>query len=453
MTSDFDVIVVGAGAAGLTAAFAAEQAGARVALVERDDGATSNLHWSGGLIAAAGTPAQTAEGVADSPEIWARDVAEATGGVLPEGVVEAVTRNAAGALAVIEAATGERFTLVRDVRFPGHSRPRLHELGGRSGTPLAALLMERAAATPGIALYTGCAATDLIVEDGAACSVRIKRGGGASDIRAKAVILASGGFGANAEMVRKHMPEMAQAFYIGAPSNTGDAFAFAERLGATPAFMTGYQGHGHATLDGMGRLGAGVTSVGAMIVDRSGRRFVREDISPSALAGFVAARDGALGIEIYSQAMHEAFLRFAPYREAMERGGVRRFDDLATLASAFGVDAGALADEIARFNAMARGEAADPLGRVDFGGEIAAPFWAVGVTGALVHTQGGLRVDGRARVLRDDGTAIEGLYAAGGCALGITGASPAGYLPGHGLGQSVALGALAGRDAAARAGR
>ncbi|MCG6121258.1 MAG: FAD-dependent oxidoreductase [Microvirga sp.] len=451
MTRATDVVVVGAGAAGLTAAFAAAQAGALVTLVERDDGKTSNLAVSGGLIAAAGTRAQKSGGVDDTPEIWASDIAEATGGVLPEGLVEAVTRNAAEAIAIIEVATGERFTLVGDVRFPGHSRQRLHELGGRSGTTLAALLMERAATTPQITIHAGCAVTEIIVEDGAARGVRIARDGATSDIRAKAVILSSGGFGANPDMVRRHMPEMAEAFYIGAPSNTGDAFGWAETLGATPAFMSGYQGHGHATLDGMGRLGAGVTSVGAMIVDRSGRRFVREDISPSALAGFVAARDGALGIEIYSQAMHDAFLRFAPYREAMERGGVRRFDDLASLCEAFGVDAGELAGTLAEFNAMARGETTDPLGRVDFGGEITAPFWAVGVTGALVHTQGGLRVDERARVVRDDGRAIDGLYAAGGCALGITGVSPAGYLPGHGLGQSVALGALAGRDAAARA--
>lgn len=449
MTRTVDVIVVGAGAAGLTAAFAAARAGARVALVERSDGTDSNLAWSGGLIAAAGTPAQGAEGVEDSPKIWARDIAESTGGVLPATLVEAVTRNAADALATIEAASGERFTLVRDVRFPGHSRPRLHELGGRAGTTVAALLMERAAQTRGLTLHMWSAVTDILIDDGAARGVRVSRDGSEGEIRAKAVILASGGFGANAAMVRRHMPEMAEAFYIGAPSNTGDAFGWAEKLGATPAFMSGYQGHGHATLDGMGRLGAGVTSVGAMIVDRSGRRFVREDISPSALAGFVAAREGALGIEIYSQAMHDAFLRFAPYREAMERGGVQRFDDLASLCESFGIDLAGLADTLARFNALARGEKSDPLGRVDFGGEIAAPYWAVGVTGALVHTQGGLRVDGRARVLHDDGSAIEGLYAAGGCALGITGASPAGYLPGHGLGQSVALGALAGRDAAA----
>lgn len=453
MTRSSDVIVVGAGAAGLVATFAAAQAGASVTLVERDDGKTSNLSWSGGLIAAAGTPAQAAEGVDDSPSIWARDVTEASGGVLPGSAVEAVTHNAADALAVIEKATDERFKLVSDVRFPGHSRPRLHELGGRSGTTLAALLIERAAAAPHVSLRRRCAVVDILFEDGAVVGVHVTENGAKSEIRASAIILATGGFGADPDMVRRHMPEMADAFYIGAPSNTGDAFRWAEKFGATPAFMSGYQGHGHATLDGMGRLGVGVTSVGAMIVDRSGRRFVREDISPSALAGFVAARTGALGIEIYSQGMHDAFLRFAPYREAVERGGVRRFDDLAALCDAFEIDLPTLADTLTQFNAFADGKQPDPLGRTDFSGEIVAPFWAVGVTGALVHTQGGLRVDAQARVLRNDGSAIDGLYAAGGCALGITGASPAGYLPGHGLGQSLALGALAGRHAAARARR
>ena len=90
----------------------------------------------------------------------------------------------------------------------------------------------------------------------------------------------------------------------------------------------------------------------------------------------------------------------------------------------------------------------DPLGRTRFGPALEAPLYAAWVTGALAHTQGGLAVDSKARVLREDGSAIEGLYAAGGAAAGLAGRGGEGYLPGNGLAQSFALGLLAGEQMA-----
>jgi fumarate reductase flavoprotein subunit len=118
------------------------------------------------------------------------------------------------------------------------------------------------------------------------------------------------------------------------------------------------------------------------------------------------------------------------------------------LAARFGLPEAALAETLGEARRCARGEAADPLGRRRWARPLAAPFRAAEVTGALAHSQGGLVVDGAARVLRGDGTPVPRLYAAGGAACGISGSGQAGYLPGNGLAQSFALGLLAGEAAA-----
>src|SRR5690606_14127251 len=122
-------------------------------------------------------------------------------------------------------------------------------------------------------------------------------------------------------------------------------------------------------------------------------------------------------------AMHQSFLRFASYAEAVERGAAIRFPDLAALAAHHGIDPQQLAGTLSAFNRAARSEEEDPLGRRDFKGPVEPPFWAVEVTSALVHTQGGLTIDERTHVLDAHGNAISGLLAAGGAVVGMTGNS------------------------------
>ena len=438
-----DVIVGGAGAAGLIAALAAARAGARVALFDRDDGTGSNLAVSGGLIAAAGTPWQADAGIADSAEIWLSDIARATKGGQDPTVARLVTTHASDALSLIAEAAGQTVRVIDDIVFPGHGAARLHDIGGHDGGALARALLQAVRAIPAIACHRAVPVDGLLAADGAVTGIRC-----AGDaVEAPATVLATGGFGADPAIVRAHMPELAEALYIGSAHNDGAGIGWARALGAPVRDMGGYQGHGHATRIGNGRLGAGVTSVGAILVDPGGRRFVNEDIGPSGLAGHVARCAGG-AVEIFTEAMHRSFLRFASYDDAVRAGAVRRFDDVQALAQAFALPADALAETLADYNAVATGARPDPFGRQSFGGPLAPPLRAVSVTAALVHTQGGLGIDANAAVLGAEGTPIRGLYGAGGCVVGLTGNAPDGYLPGHGLAQSMTLGMLAGRSAA-----
>jgi fumarate reductase flavoprotein subunit len=127
------------------------------------------------------------------------------------------------------------------------------------------------------------------------------------------------------------------------------------------------------------------------------------------------------------------------YQEALQAGQVMRADDVPALAALAGVDVQGLQTTLQQVTAMAQGRASDPLGRSQFARVLIGPYLASWVTGALSHTQGGLVTDGDGRVLDAQGQWITGVWAAGGCAAGLSGRGADGYLPGNGLAQSFGL--------------
>lgn len=123
--------------------------------------------------------------------------------------------------------------------------------------------------------------------------------------------------------------------------------------------------------------------------------------------------------------------------------GVRWSDDITAVASLIGADAASLTETFEQVTGFVAGEEVDPFGRTDWPHQLGPPYATVKVTGALFHTQGGLRVDGRGRVLRR-GEPITDLYAAGGAAAGISGYGAGGYMSGNGLLSALGLGYLSG---------
>jgi fumarate reductase flavoprotein subunit len=126
---------------------------------------------------------------------------------------------------------------------------------------------------------------------------------------------------------------------------------------------------------------------------------------------------------------------------------VVRAGTLRELAELFELPADVLEEEVADYNRAVR-EGHDRFGRREFGEPLTAPFYGSLVTGALAHTQGGLRIDPTCRVLREDNTPIEGLYAVGGTAVGMSGNGPEGYLSGNGLAHAFGTGLIAGESLA-----
>ena len=275
--------------------------------------------------------------------------------------------------------------------------------------------------------------------------------GSTEDVPTNAVLLATNGYGADRELVAEHLPEIATAVYHGSETSRGDALRIGGGLGAATAFLDAYQGHGALAHRAATLVGWATIMHGAVMLDTTGRRFGDETTGYSEYAVALAARPGATGWIVLDERIHDLCLRLNDFTQTVESGALVWADDLESLADAIGVPAAA--GELAEVERLARGAATDRFGRTFFEAPLAPPYAAVRVVPALFHTQGGLVVDEHARVIRDDGSEIPGLYASGGAAAGISGHGAAGYLAGNGLLPALGLAYLAADHTAQGIGR
>ncbi len=448
--AEVPIAIIGAGAAGLTAALAAAEAGVEALVVERDALPQGSTALSAGLIPAAGTRFQAAHGIADEALLFEADIqAKAKGQALSE-LAALLAREAGPTIEWLADAQGLDFSVVHDFDYPGHRRRRMHGLPSRSGAELVDRL-RAAAEHAGITILTEARVSALIADQaGTPRGLIISRPDGSEErIGARAIVLACSGYGGDAALVRQHIPRLADALYFGHPGNTGDAVKWGAALGARLAQMSGHQGHGSVAQPAGILVTWAVITEGGFQVNAAGHRFWNEARGYSEAAEAVLGQPEGIAFDIFDARIAAIARQFADFRAAEEHGAVLSAPDVAALAARARLPADSLAAAFAEVEAMKRGGATDGFGR-DWSrtAALAPPFHAVRVTGALFHTQGGLLVDETARVLRADGGAIAGLYAAGGAACGVSGPEPSGYLSGNGLLSAVVLGRIAGREAA-----
>lgn len=444
------VLVIGAGACGLSAALSADDAGAEVLVLERDASAMGTTAMSTGLIPGAGSRFQRAAGIEDSPERFAADVLAKTGGQVDHALVAHLARVSAATVEWLADDCRVPLSLVDTFLYPGHSRMRMHGTPNRTGAELMGALQGEVERR-GLDLLLEARATALFADiDGRVHGVRVQRPDGShEDIGCDALVLACCGFAGSPELVQRYIPEIASGTFFGHPGNKGDAILWGSALGARLADMHAYQGHGGlAAGQGVPILWAHIV-LGGIQVNTAGLRFANEARGYSEQAVDILAQPGHVAWSLFDERIHEAMREFDDYRDALEARCVVQADTLEALAERTGLPLEPLRETLDEVAAMTRGERTDPLGR-DFttGGTLSPPYRAVRVTGALFHTQGGLEVDEQARVLREDGTPFPNLFAGGGAARGISGPGASGYLAGNGLLTATALGRAAGRGAA-----
>ena len=315
----------------------------------------------------------------------------------------------------------------------------MHGLPSRTGAELIDRLRSAAEARD-IPILTGRVCEALFAdEDGFIAGVELA---GGETIGCGALVLACNGYGGNPELVRRHIPEMAGALYFGHPGNQGDAVLWGEALGARLGSLSGYQGHGSvATPHNVLITWAAITE-GGFQVNRQGERFHNESLGYSEAAAEVLRQPGGIALDIFDARIAGIARQFEDFRNAEKRGALITAQTLDELASRIGVPAEALKNE-----ATVELGTPDRFGRV-FQKKLEPPFCAIKVTGALFHTQGGLAIDTRARLLRSNGRPLENLFAAGGAAVGVSGSQASGYLSGNGLLIATVLGRIAGTSAA-----
>jgi len=444
------VIIVGAGAAGLCAALAANELGAEIVVLERDSVPRGSTALSAGLIPAAGTRFQAARGIDDSAALFAFDLERKAQGEADARMVKLIARESAATIEWLADRYGLPFSVVHDFDYPGHSARRMHGLPSRSGVELIDRLRD-AAERAGVPLIVNATVTALVADTARNIrGVEISRPNGSRDrLGCQALILACNGYGGAPELIARHIPEMRDALYFGHPGNRGNAALWGEELGAKLLHMSGYQGHGSVAHPHGILISWAVIMEGGFQVNVKGERFSDESLGYSEQAAVVLSQPEGIAFDIFDERIAAIARQFVDFQQAEASGAVIEAATPEELAARLRLPSSALSQTFAEVEDAKRAGAKDRFGR-NFSAvaPLAAPFKAVKVTGALFHTQGGLAVDEEARVLSVEGMRLPNLFAAGGAAAGLSGSHATGYLSGNGLLTATVLGRIAGRSAA-----
>jgi fumarate reductase flavoprotein subunit len=444
-----DVLVIGAGAAGLIAEMRAREAGAEVLVLERDPLPRGSTALSAGLIPAADTRFQRAAGVDDSKAQFVADIMAKAHDEPDPAAVARVVDVAGEALEWLADRHGMPFSVITNFTYPGHSTARMHGLPSRSGAELMDRLRS-AAEKAGVGIVTDAVAQSLFHDNGRIAGVEITRPDDTTDfIGCKALVLASNGYGGNPSLVASEIPEIAGALYFGHPGNQGDAVIWGRALGAETRYLSGYQGHGSvAHPHGILITWATITE-GGFQVNLQGERFANEARGYSESAAAVLTQPEGLAWTIFDERIAGIARQFEDFRQAEATGAVLKANSIEQLAAQAKLPTDTFLATAMAVAALKAVGGKDRFGR-DWSSvpDIGPPYHAVRVTGALFHTQGGLVVDADARVLHATGSAFPNLFAAGGAACGVSGTNSSGYLSGNGLLTAVSYGFIAGASAA-----
>jgi fumarate reductase flavoprotein subunit len=441
MSHDVDVLVIGAGACGLSAAIAAHDGGASVAIVEKRDRPGGNSSLSTGSVPGAGSRFQAAAGIVDSPAQMIADLRRIAGDTEDPALLRRMSEVSAETVEWLVDRVEARMQLITAYKHIGHTVERLHAPKSRRGQDLVDDLLA-AMAKRAIPLAVGNTVEDLIIENGRVAGAVVDTDGKKSRITARHIVLAVNGFAADRSLVQQYCPEIAGAQYFGALGSHGEAVRWGQKIDAALANMGAYQGYAAVAYPHGSLLSWTTIEKGGILIGADAKRFGDESLGYSGYARVVLGQ-GPFAFAVFDQRIFDiaALVRY---------GGVKKAETITELTALCEGDSATLQLTLDAYNSAARDDVSDIFGRRDFAhAPLAAPYYCCRVVPGLFHTQGGLKVDGNARVLNTAGVPIPGLFAGGGAAAGISGRAGAlGYASGNGLLTAIALGRLAGMAAA-----
>ena len=483
--AECDVVIVGAGGAGMTAALQAVDSGVNSVIIVEKGGSTGGNtsratggmnaaktayqdknEWSDATTTAVEKTIATAKekygdkvgdliatveaqfeaykanptGYFDSVELFALDTM--VGGKCLNNLDLVMTLTGNSAEAIDWLATKDAH-LTNVGSFGGASVKRIHRATTEDGktTPVGAYLVKvltaDVEAEDKIDLRTNTAATELVMEDGKAVGVKVKNENGEYTIRAKAVILASGGFGADLDRVAALKPELAGFVTTNVPTITGDGIDMAVAVGAATVDMEQIQIHPSVyTETTTALITEGIRGDGAIFVNELE---TRDNVSAAELA-----QEGGYAYTILDQKMMDAS---STYNSYFTKGYAVQADSYEELAEKLGVDPATFAATMETWNKAVADQKDDEFGRLSFASALdTAPYYAIKVSPGIHHTMGGVKINTNAEVLTEAGEAIPGLYAAGEVTGGVHGAN---RLGGNAVADIVVFGRIAAQNAAA----
>ena len=489
-TVEADVVVVGAGGAGMTAAITAAGEGKSVVILESQSMVGGNsVRATGGMNAgktvyqdenefgeSAGvekTLKTAAEKYADNETItalaktvseqWAAYQANPTGyfdsvelmeldtmiggkGINDPELVETLCANSADAIDWLDE---HGITLHNVSSFGGASVKRIHRPVNAEGKTVSVgsymiPLLQENCEKAGVKMMLDTTATEILTDaNGAAVGVKATGASGETvTVNAKAVVLASGGFGANLDMVVKYKPELKGFMTTNAPGIQGQGIEMAQAIGAATVDMDQIQIHPTVEANTAALITEGLRGDGAVLINAEGKRFIDEVGTRDVVSAAEIAQTGSYSWLVVDQAMVDASSVIQGY---IKKGYTVTGATYEELGKAMGVDEAAFAETMNTWNGYVEAKNDPDFGRTSFANPLdTAPYYAIKVTAGVHHTMGGLTINTNTEVLKEDGTVIPGLFAAGEVTGGVHGAN---RLGGNAVADFTVFGRIAGAAA------
>lgn len=416
----FDVVIIGAGGAGMTAAISSYDAGASVLLLEKMAVVGGNTVCAEGGMNACCTKTQSENGIEDSVDLFASDT---FAGGHELGNKELIRYMCENSNAAIERLADRGMVLNKLSTSGGASVMRIHR--PEDGSAVGAYLVRNMAAEcakRGVEAVTQMDVKEILMEDGAVAGVRARnlRNGHDVVVRAKAVIVSAGGFGANHEMLAEYRPELLEAVTTNHPGATGDGIALAENVGADLVDIEQIQVHPTVEQSTATLLSEGIRGDGAILVNCEGNRFTDELLTRDVVSANEWKQPGGWAWAVFDKHVYDENKSIEEKFVAREITKVA--DSLDELGALMEVPADAFKATMDAYNGSIEQGVDDPMGRWKSRYPIVnPPFYAVKVAPGIHHTMGGIRINTAAEVLDTSGTAIPGLFAAGEVTGGIHG--------------------------------
>ncbi|MCT4661100.1 MAG: flavocytochrome c [Tissierellales bacterium] len=438
-----DVVVVGAGGAGFSAAIEAKEQGAKVILIEKNAVVGGNTSYATGGLNAAETSVQKTNEIEDSVELFIEDTMKGGKNLNDPELVKVLAENGAETVEwLIE--MGADLTDIG--RMGGASANRAHRPTG--GAPVGNHLvktLEAKAKAIDLEVRTQTRAIELVTKDGAVTGVKVEDGSGNQyTINAEAVVITTGGFGANQEKVVEFDPALKGFGTTNGPGATGDALDLVKPLNVALVDMTQIQTHPTVVPKKNKLITEAVRGNGAILVNRDAKRFIDELETRDTVSEAELEQEGGTGFLVFDQNVRESLSAIEKYHKA---GLLTEANSVAELAEAMGVDAKTLEETVATYNTYVEANEDADFGRSTMTTTLSkAPYYAVEVGPAVHHTMGGLKINTQAQVINEAGEVIDGLYAAGEVTGGVHGAN---RLGGNALADITTYGRIAGANAAA----
>ena len=438
---DTDVVIIGAGGAGMTAAINTAQAGKDVILLEKMPYAGGNTTKATGGMNAAETHYQAEQGIDDSVEQFVEDTMEGGHNINDKDLVTTLAENSAEAIDWLDSIGAP----LPKVSFSGGAtNARIHapEDGSGVGAYLVTSLLKKMDELDINVMYD-TKATSLISKDGTVTGVKAESRDTEYTINAKAVILATGGFGNNEDMIVQYRKDLKGTVTTSAPGITGDGIVMAEDVGADLVDIEQIQLHPTVEQKTSMLITESVRGDGAILVNQDGKRFTDELLTRDVVSAAELEQPGSYAYIIFDQRLRDGLKAIEKY---VSTGITVQGDTIEELAEKIDVDPATLAETLKNWNQYVADQNDPDFGRTTgMDHDLSqAPFYAIKIAPGIHHTMGGVHIDTDAQVIDKDGNPIPGLFAAGEVVGGVHGGN---RLGGNAVADIVVFGKIASESA------